>query len=578
MAIFRYTMVKFLKTPSTWILFVFCGGLLFWISGLPFHNWGRNWDFKSVAEQQYDMKTAFIASYSALGAILALSIALFAGFKGAQVFRDEIEDGSFLVILSKPISRQKIILYKWLAFMTLFLVYGFVLVCLHAAGSLMEMKGSYVRNKILAAIPLEFLIIVIFIIIFSSIALIASTFLSSRGVMGIMFVFGLGIVFSQLISAFTYIPSFSKFDVSKHIGRTETANELYARDKALTNKAVQSSSISDLFLKKHNLYITNPNAVDTYKNLWFFDLSYHINMMDSIVVDTVLHDNNTQNKTSFGIPQKIEFDGYYSKSDLAEVEGYNFLQGSKYENMNIILNQFEIPSNQILWNTTRYLLAETNDYINTNLSTIVGPKLKLTLSLFNNNFYNSSYKTSSAFGSHDGSQIASDWKTLMTGGSTATTLKPVAIDSKHNLLSLFSILDNSNYSFSNNQADDPSITQTVKNNVLGLLMGYFETDAIAKQISNWPTTHDHKVRINYYNLMTSGSEELSKLATHLNIKVKYNADGTLNKASMARLLNKVVKVKFVNFTSRYDILAVYVVVSVLMVPLTFWIICRKDFV
>ncbi len=576
MAIFRYTMVKFLKTPSTWVLFVFCGGLLFWISGLPFHTWGRNWNFKSVAEQQYDMKTAFIASYSALGSILALSIALFAGFKGAQVFRDEIEDGSFLIVLSKPLSRRKIIFWKWLAFMTLFLVYGFALAFLHAIGSLSEMKGTYIKNKIFAAMPLEFLIIVIFVIIFSSIALIFSTFLSSRGVMGVMFVFGLGIVFSQLISAFTYIPAFTKFDVTKHIGKTETANELYARQKTLVNKNLLTSKPSDLFLTKHNLYISNPNSVNTYKNLWFFDLSYHINMMDSIVVDTVLH-NNMQHKNTFGIPQKVEFNGYYDNQELTTMEQYNFLSGNKYENMNIILNQFEISSNQTLWNATRYLLAETNDYINHNLSAIAGSGTKLTLSLFNNKFYNSTYKTTSTYGAKTGDLIAQDWKTVMSSGILKTTPKQISISKNNNLLSLFSVLDNSDYRFSANQSQDPSITNGVKNNVLSLLMGYFQTDAIQKQISSWSITHSHSLRVSYYNLMTSGSEELSKIATHLNIKVKSNADGTLNKDSIHKLENQIIKVKFVNFTSRYNILAIYIVLSVVMVPLTFWLICRKDF-
>ncbi len=577
MAIFRYTMIKFLKTPSTWILFIFCGGLLFWIAGLPFHTWGRNWAFKSVAEQRFDMETAFIASYSALGSILALSIALFAGFKGAQVFRDEIEDGSFLVILSKPLSRNKIIFWKWLAFICLFLVYGAALVLLHAFGSLLEMKGSFVRNKIFEAMPLEFLIITIFIIIFSSMALIVSSFLSSRGVMGVMFVFGLGIVFSQLISAFTYVPSFTKFDVSNHISRTETANELYARKSTLTNKQLATGDISKLFLTKQNLYVTNPNAIDTYKYLWHFDLSYHINMMDSIIVDTVLHNNGQQRKNTFGIPQKVEFNGYYDATELTNMENFSFLPGMQYENVNILLNQFQLSYNAQLWKATSYLLAMTSDYINTNLTTIAKDRSKLTINIFNNNFYNDQYTTSALYNKQTGSTIATYWKNIMSSGTVPLDNKAtIKISENHNLLKLMKILDNSDYHYT--PSDSILIQESVKNNIAALLMGYFETDKIRQTLNTWPTNHKHTLRVNYYNLLTTGTNELSKLATHLNIKVKTNLDGTLTKASIAKLQNHIIKVKYVNFTNRYKILAVYIVASIIMIPVTFIIIRRKDFV
>ncbi len=588
MTIFRYTLIKFLKTPSTWILLIFCGGLLFWISGLPFHTWGRNWNLKSIAEQQYDMKTAFIASYSALGAILSLSITLFAGFKGAQVFRDEIEDGSFLLVLSKPISRFKIILFKWLAFMALFLIFGFLLSLVHALGAMTEMKGTFVRNKIIAAIPLEFLIIIVFILIFSSIALMISTFLSSRGVMGIMFVLGIGIVFTQILSSLTYTPAFTKFDVSKNGKRTETAGELYARKTQLKNSDILKGDINNLFLEENNLYVPNPMAVNTYKHLWPFDLSYHINMMDSIVVKTVFrHDDSEKNKT-FGIKQKVLFDGYHDKSELMSMENYSFLQGDKYENMNILLNQYRAPMYNNLWDAQKYLIAETNDYINKNLVTIAANNTKLTILFYNSNFYNEKYTTSDTFlnakgNPKNGTDIINDWKTIF-GDSDNKTIqtktntsdgKTITINNKNNIIKLFRILDDTDYKYS---SDDLNTHKNqVKNNIISFLMGYFETDTIKNQIDSWASSHKHLLNVNYYQLLTTGSNELSKVATHLNISVKNGVDGKLTDASLDKLHDKIVKVKYADFVSNYAILGFYIGLSVILVPLTFITIIRKDF-
>jgi ABC-type transport system involved in multi-copper enzyme maturation permease subunit len=50
--------------------------------------------------------------FSVVLLIIVLFGSIFIGFKGGQVYKDEVEDGTFLIVLSKPQSRSKIILFK----------------------------------------------------------------------------------------------------------------------------------------------------------------------------------------------------------------------------------------------------------------------------------------------------------------------------------------------------------------------------------------------------------------------------------------------------------------------------------
>ncbi len=99
----------------------------------------------------------------------------------------KIEDGSFLIVLSKPVNRIRILFQKWLAFMSIFVVFIALLSIAHACGCLAEQKGNYITKYLWKAVLIEFGISLIFLLIFSSIALMFSTFFSSKGVMGILF-------------------------------------------------------------------------------------------------------------------------------------------------------------------------------------------------------------------------------------------------------------------------------------------------------------------------------------------------------------------------------------------------------
>jgi len=65
---------------------------------------------KNVGYSSY-IKQVYII-ISTMTSFISVFVSIFAGFKSATLFKDEIEDGTFLVMISKPISRSRIIFSK----------------------------------------------------------------------------------------------------------------------------------------------------------------------------------------------------------------------------------------------------------------------------------------------------------------------------------------------------------------------------------------------------------------------------------------------------------------------------------
>ncbi|RTZ69050.1 MAG: hypothetical protein DSZ21_00650 [Tenericutes bacterium] len=56
---------------------------------------------------------------------ISIFASIFTGFKSVQLIRSEIEDGTLLLILSKPIPRHILILQKWLSIVVINLIFSF---------------------------------------------------------------------------------------------------------------------------------------------------------------------------------------------------------------------------------------------------------------------------------------------------------------------------------------------------------------------------------------------------------------------------------------------------------------------
>ncbi|RTZ69078.1 MAG: hypothetical protein DSZ21_00530 [Tenericutes bacterium] len=64
-------------------------------------------------------------TFWAIASFIIIFISIFTGFKSAKLIRGEIEDGTLLLILSKPISRQQIVFQKWLSIIVINLIFSF---------------------------------------------------------------------------------------------------------------------------------------------------------------------------------------------------------------------------------------------------------------------------------------------------------------------------------------------------------------------------------------------------------------------------------------------------------------------
>ncbi len=572
---------------------------MFWIGGyLSFFVMSRNWDLKSTSQlQEFAMKGAFIIAYSTVGTTIALLVAVFAGFKGAQVFRDEIENGSFLIILSKPVNRITILFQKWLAFMTIFFVFIALLSSAHVLGCIAAQKGNYIGKYLFKAFLIEFSVSMIFLLIFSSIALIISTFFSSKGVMGIMFVIGMGIVFTQVISQFTYIAPYQTIGQVGNVtkgGRTagdnSPSNFLYTRSKAITDDDVKNdiaspSKINNLMFDQNNLYAINPDSIQTYNHFWPFDLSYHINIMDSLVLSNTIGKNDPSFK-SFngqigGTIQKQVFDGYQDPSQLNK---QYFMQGRDYlimENMINILNQLaqhDAGAKMFLNVYFAPLISQTNNWFNNTINNISTTDWNNSEGSFNVDVTDIN-NSDAPFSNSSGSKLLSTWKNLIQGTPTIAS-KLIKSDNSFTLESLFAKFGDPRFTAQINNPDQRDITD---NNIFNLIMSFFQTQTLITTMHNLEdkiavaaNESVSPIDLSFYNYIYSGYQELTTVARTLGqTRADYSTDSS--KMDWTSLDKKIIRVRYQDFANPYMIMSIYLSVGILLLPLTYFVLRRQDF-
>lgn len=124
MAIYRFTMKKTMRSISTWILIILplvaiLGLLLISISSAYQRDWANPNPVLTLDERSDRIISYFRWNWIWLMRILVFFFLFaFAAIKSAHIFRDEIDEGTLLIIVSKPISRWNIFWEKWLALQT----------------------------------------------------------------------------------------------------------------------------------------------------------------------------------------------------------------------------------------------------------------------------------------------------------------------------------------------------------------------------------------------------------------------------------------------------------------------------
>lgn len=344
MAVYRYTLNKYLRSWSTWIIIGVSFLFTFILGGwLPFEFFNPT---ANSAERHYmELSIGLVAGVTTF---LSIFTSIFAGFKSAQMFKDEVEDGTFLLLLSKPIPRGKIIFAKWMSLQTVMLVYTFITAFAFMIAMLSFDTGDKVSQiNALGVATLSqnapwtsmimWAILSIFGLIFSSIALLLSTRLSTGTTIGIAIAIGVFIPMTGIISYFT-----KKVEVEKvannELENTYTAmkslDEIYNENSdalsdmlnksiedistALSNQGVNTSiivnpnittdviwnGINNSFMEfynnaKSNEGLSNVGVAtgqkDAYSTAWVGDLYYQVGQISSLASNISIPDSLKNN-------------------------------------------------------------------------------------------------------------------------------------------------------------------------------------------------------------------------------------------------------------------------------------------
>lgn len=317
-AIYKYTFKKYLKAPSTWIITlisIFIAGFLGgYLPSTIVDTQGAD------ATTDYAMQSIMVVSQ--ITSFLAIFVSVFAGFKASAMFKDEVEDGTFLVILSKPIVRSKIIFGKWLALQSMMLLYTFATILTFVLTTVAFDKGGEIvgltqmgvktlSSQIALVGLLMWSVLMVIGFIFTSIGLLLSTKLSSSATVGISIALGVVIPVTSLVAMFTVKPAYNKVEnnealaFSKSFAHTKSIFQEKMHDLGIpTTKA---SGVLSLVDKVESLYSKafeqlnsekdgllnlgiSTGGKDSFKFAWVGDINYQIKSLSSFASERVVPD------------------------------------------------------------------------------------------------------------------------------------------------------------------------------------------------------------------------------------------------------------------------------------------------
>uniref|UniRef100_UPI0027E037A2 ABC transporter permease n=1 Tax=Spiroplasma sp. AdecLV25b TaxID=3027162 RepID=UPI0027E037A2 len=238
--IFNYSFNKILKSPSSYILLIISTvvltGILTVAAFLTSSKLPSNFTVQDFLDQSYS--TWILISFAVF---IDIILFIFIAIKTTQVFRDEIEDGTLLILVSKPVNRTKIFFEKFLAFE---LVVGLFIVNSNIVASLSLFIFGTNAYKALAPKILILIAFMLFLqIIFFALTLLISLFTTSKTLVAITIV--IGVVASIL--------TFSYSTINSMISSNYDSNDI------TYSNVSQSAEMDDYFL--HNLSKTDFNQI-----------------------------------------------------------------------------------------------------------------------------------------------------------------------------------------------------------------------------------------------------------------------------------------------------------------------------
>ncbi|WP_342218753.1 ABC transporter permease [Spiroplasma endosymbiont of Amphimallon solstitiale] len=275
MPIFRYTFKKMIATPSTWIIFIIT--LIF--LALSWSLISLFVGSEAIKQLTYDQALNFyvpqwkILSFSVL---LSIMIFVFISVKATQVFRDEIDDGTLLILVSKPVSRTRIWTEKLLSLQVVIILYLFLSIFI--ASFVITIPGigsSTIYSAVFPYLWILFGVAIIFDLIISSIAILFSLILNAKALVAIMIgMAALFNIFATLINGLvTFDPTYYVVsqslavynNVKAKLDKTDIdwINDVYRKDPTTTIESIHKAMVSiyDAYIKE----VKYPNNYDYQK-------------------------------------------------------------------------------------------------------------------------------------------------------------------------------------------------------------------------------------------------------------------------------------------------------------------------
>lgn len=302
-AIYKYTILKYFKSYSTWVIMAFSAIVIGFIIGgmLPFLFIDVT---KQTAAQTYSK--AIVLTVAGITVFFGIFSAIFAGFKSATMYKDEVENGTFLVLISKPMKRIDILFGKWLALQTLLLMYATVSVLFLCFGVMIFDNGSQIpelnaigfkslKTSIWYAGIFMFLILYLTALIFSSLGIMISTKLSTGTTIGIIIAIGVYIPISGLIGMFARKPEAYPISVQESSLQTvekiiqarlesnPLIEEMYPNLKQKTSDFMNNQDVTNLYNKA-----LSADQKDSYHNLYWLDFDYQFKLLSSYAYESLI--------------------------------------------------------------------------------------------------------------------------------------------------------------------------------------------------------------------------------------------------------------------------------------------------
>ena len=564
MIIYRYNLKKYMRTVSTWIMLVITlalVGVMTWAVSLL-----STTNETLTAEEILSLnKVTMITSFQAVGSVILIMVIIFAAFKSVQLFRDEINEGSLLLVISKPVSRRRILQQKWMALLTIFFIFIIPVVALHTGILLGRIKDSGLRKDIYWGFFSEVSISFILFLLFSSLFLLMSLKLGVKSILGISFAFVILLFVSQTIQALTYNAQFSiansraGFNVPAHFKNTTTYTPKYYN----LEKDVSATNIADSYKTVPKIYQKTNNIKNNFSKVWPIALSYQVSQLNSILFGKDFKSTEEEQ----GKPMRVRSS---SNFDFAKTTNHFYIDYGSHDVATNLVSY--LNSHSTTWkNNKMTLVKDFQDFTNSIIKAQLSQSRETTLipsSIVNFAAVSATYKTDAETLYNVNNELTS-WYARY---NLKNLVQPERDDLKdnNNLNALFGTLVS--YYLTNESFKNLGLNKLYLND--SMTFDYFKAHPSTVCFSsnnNNPTVKGaskffYKNWINYNEYCSNFKNRLTETQKN-----------QITDGDWTKLNQYFYTVDLVNYVNPYILLAVYITIVVTLTPLTYYMFRKSDF-